>query len=231
MISLQHLLGALGAIVGMGLALAPLPTMIDIITSKSTGDYTPMPYTITLVQNLIWVAYGRVTPNKGDIVFANTLSATVEFAYCLVFWLFAATSKRRQLVYLYFGATAFLFLTVIVCRAADAGISTSISLGTIASILNALMYGSPLAVIGVVIRTRSIRYMPFLLSFMTLLCSIIWFAWSVVARDLFVFLPNVLGLALGVAQVGVWFYYRFYGEREIANERENDDDDDVELLQ
>ncbi|KAF4751428.1 sugar transporter, partial [Perkinsus olseni] len=229
----QHILGTLGAAVGMGLSLAPLPTMMDIINNKSIGDYTAMPYTVTLIQNLVWVLYGRVTPNREDIVIANALSAVVELSYCLIFWFYALTHKRRELAWLYATATGFLFLTVIVCKAADAGISASTSLGTIASALNALMYGSPLAVIGVVLRTRSIRYMPFLLSFMTLMCSIIWFAWSVVARDLFVLIPNILGLGLGLAQVVVWCYYRVYGDN-LAEENSDDDagaNDDVELIE
>eukprot|EP00453_Perkinsus_chesapeaki_P001277 CAMPEP_0185916890 /NCGR_PEP_ID=MMETSP0924C-20121207/3961_1 /TAXON_ID=321610 /ORGANISM="Perkinsus chesapeaki, Strain ATCC PRA-65" /LENGTH=95 /DNA_ID=CAMNT_0028642541 /DNA_START=103 /DNA_END=387 /DNA_ORIENTATION=+ len=80
-----------------------------------------------------------------------------------------------------------------------------------ASALNALMYGSPLAVLKVVIQTRSVRYMPFLLSFMTLMCAVIWFAWALVANDVFVLIPNILGLGLGIAQMVVWFYYRRFG--------------------
>ncbi|KAF4649587.1 sugar transporter [Perkinsus chesapeaki] len=232
--TLKSIFGFAGTVVGLGLSLAPIPTMIDIIKNKSIGDYSPFPYAVTLVQNLMWVLYGRITPNRDDIVIANSLSAIVELSYCIIFWFYAKTSvKRRHLAWLHGGSVAFILIVVSFAKAVESGISVNTSLGIMASALNALMYGSPLAVLKVVIQTRSVRYMPFLLSFMTLMCAVIWFAWALVANDVFVLIPNILGLGLGIAQMVVWFYYRRFGVPDNDDEiiTESMMEEDVELIE
>ncbi|KAK2993590.1 hypothetical protein RJ640_030897 [Escallonia rubra] len=59
-----------------------------------------------------------------------------------------------------------------------------------------------------VVRTRSVEFMPFTLSFFLTLSAIMWFAYGLFQRDWCVALPNVFGFFLGLVQMTLYGYYK-----------------------
>ncbi|VAH62801.1 unnamed protein product [Triticum turgidum subsp. durum] len=66
---------------------------------------------------------------------------------------------------------------------------------------------SSLLLQGVVIRTECVEFMPFYLSLSTLLMSASFAVYGVLLRDLFIYLPNGLGVVLGATQLALYAYY------------------------
>ncbi|KAJ6376044.1 hypothetical protein OIU77_000920 [Salix suchowensis] len=56
------------------------------------------------------------------------------------------------------------------------------------------MYGSPLVAVKKVIKTKSVEFMPFYLSFFSFLASSIWMAYGLLSHDLFLASPNLVGV-------------------------------------
>ncbi|CAN6982422.1 unnamed protein product [Brassica oleracea var. botrytis] len=82
------------------------------------------------------------------------------------------------------------------------------SMGFICAALNIIMYGSPLSAIKTVVKTRSVKYMPFWLSFFLFLNGAIWAVYALLLHDVFLLVPNGMGFFLGTVQLLIYTFYR-----------------------
>nr|AYV91990.1 SWEET6 [Saccharum spontaneum] len=60
---------------------------------------------------------------------------------------------------------------------------------------------------GKVIKTKSVEYMPFLLSLVSFLNGCCWTAYALIRFDLYVTIPNALGAFFGLIQLILYFWY------------------------
>uniref|UniRef100_A0A6N2KFX7 Bidirectional sugar transporter SWEET n=1 Tax=Salix viminalis TaxID=40686 RepID=A0A6N2KFX7_SALVM len=65
-----------------------------------------------------------------------------------------------------------------------------------------------------VIKTKSVEFMPFYLSFFSFLASSIWMAYGLLSHDLFLASPNLVGSPLGIVQLVLYCKYRKTGIME-----------------
>lgn len=185
-----EIFGWVGCAAAWLLFLAPLPTMGKIRRAGTTGDFSAVPYVISYLQCGLWAVYALpwVTPCKLQPLVTNVFGCLLELSYVLFFIAYSPTARRRMRMIL-----AFLAATVtLVALAAFALVlgpnlplkpwpdpdatKTTTVLGLICTVLNICMYASPLAVVRTVIRLRSVRPMPLLLTLGCMLCSGCWFA-------------------------------------------------------
>lgn len=79
------------------------------------------------------------------------------------------------------------------------------SVGLVASIA---MYSSPLVAVKLVVKTKSVEFMPFYLSFFSFLASSLWMAYGLLGQEFFIAAPNFLGAPMGLLQLGLYCIYR-----------------------
>ncbi|PKA49291.1 Bidirectional sugar transporter SWEET6b [Apostasia shenzhenica] len=91
------------------------------------------------------------------------------------------------------------------------------------------MYASPLSVMKLVILTRSVKYMPFWLSFVGFLNGVCWTSYAIIEFDLFITIPNVLGAVFGFVQLVLYACYCRRSPVEDRAEDENQRRKEVEL--
>ncbi|KAK4483298.1 hypothetical protein RD792_010483 [Penstemon davidsonii] len=185
------------------------PTFWRIVKKRSIEEFSSIPYIILLLNASFWTYYGIIIPNGLLLITINGFGATVQAIYIFIFLLFAPPNLKVRT-----GALAgilnvgLLVGTILVTRLAlerDAQIKT---IGIFCVSITIISFASPLAAMRTVVKTRSVEYMPFFLSFFYFLVALMWAIYAVLVRDIFIGIPNGTGLALGVCQLVIYAVYR-----------------------
>nr|QUJ17882.1 SWEET2a [Hemerocallis fulva] len=201
--------GIAGNLFAFVLFVSPLPTFRRIIRNRSTEQFSGLPYVYSLLNCLICFWYGLPFVSQGVILMCtvNSVGAAFQLVYITVYILFADSSgkvKISGLLIAVFGAFALVMYSTL--QYFDHGMrKLVVGYLSIATLIS--MFASPLSVINLVIRTKSVEFMPFYLSLATFLMSISFFAYGMLLQDFFVYLPNGIGSILGAIQLLLYAYY------------------------
>uniref|UniRef100_A0A804UH47 Bidirectional sugar transporter SWEET n=1 Tax=Zea mays TaxID=4577 RepID=A0A804UH47_MAIZE len=185
-------------------------TFWRICKARDVEEFKPDPYLATLLNCMLWVFYGIpvVHPNSILVVTINGVGLVIEAIYLTIFFLYSDGPKRRKA----FGilAVEILFMVAVVLGVilgAHTHEKRSMIVGILCVIFGSMMYASPLTIMSRVIKTKSVEYMPFLLSLVSFLNGCCWTAYALIRFDLYVTIPNALGAFFGLIQLILYFCY------------------------
>ncbi|XP_030522816.1 bidirectional sugar transporter SWEET1-like isoform X2 [Rhodamnia argentea] len=207
---LHFLFGVFGNATALFLFLSPTITFKRIIKSKSTEEFSGIPYVMTLLNCLLSAWYGLpfVSPNNLLVSTINGTGAAIESVYVVIFLIFAPRKEKAKIL----GLLAFVlgaFATIaFVSLFALHDHARKLFCGIAATVFSIIMYASPLSIMRQVIKTKSVEYMPFFLSLFVFLCGTSWFIYGLLGRDPFVAVPNGFGCGLGAVQLILYAIYR-----------------------
>ncbi|KAL5982661.1 hypothetical protein ACLOJK_016736 [Asimina triloba] len=165
-----------------------LITFRRIIKSKSTEDFSGVPYVSTLLNNLLSAWYGLpfVSPHNLLVSTINGTGAVIESVYVIIFLIYAPKKGKVKIMGLLALALTVFAAVVLVSLIPLHGQKRKIFCGFAATIFSICMYASPLSIMRLVIRTKSVEFMPFFLSLFVFLCGTSWFIYGLLGRDPFV---------------------------------------------
>ncbi|KAL2894104.1 Bidirectional sugar transporter SWEET1 [Bienertia sinuspersici] len=243
MMNVAHFIfGVFGNATALFLFLAPVVTFKRIIKNKSTEQFSGIPYVMTLLNNLLsaWFPssilffcllvkrYGLpfVSPNNILVTTINGTGAVIESVYVLTFLILAPKKEKLKIGGLLAIILSIFATVALVSVLALHGSHRKIFCGVAASVFSIIMYGSPLSIMRLVIKTKSVEYMPFLLSLFCFLCGTSWFIFGLIGHDPFVAVPNGFGTALGAMQL---ILYCIYYDKKPTEENKTPADHAIEL--
>ncbi|OAY42339.1 bidirectional sugar transporter SWEET16 [Manihot esculenta] len=208
MASISFIIGVIGNIISFFVFTSPIKTFWEVVKKKSTGDYEVFPYITTCLGTSLWTFYGLLKPGGLLVVTVNGAGAFFQFIYVTIFLIYAPKDKKVRAAKLV-GLLNFGFLgaVIAVTLLAMHGKLRLTFVGLICVGMTTIVYGSPLSVMKTVIKTRSVEYMPFLLSFSLFLNASIWLIYAAVVRDYYMTIPSVLGVVLGIVQFILYAIY------------------------
>ncbi|OMO98104.1 SWEET sugar transporter [Corchorus capsularis] len=208
MTTLSFFVGVVGNIISVLLFLSPAGTFWRIVKNRSTEEFESLPYICTLLNSALWTYYGVIKPGSILVATVNGFGVMVEMIYVTLFLIFAPPTIRAK-TGMIFGLldVGFLGAAVLVTQLVVQGEMRINVLGFLCAGLNIVMYGSPLAAMKTVVTTKSVEYMPFLLSFFVFLNGAIWTFYAVLVQDYFLMVPNGIGFLLGIAQLLLYAIY------------------------
>ncbi|KAJ1411107.1 SWEET sugar transporter [Sesbania bispinosa] len=206
----HFLFGIFGNASGLFLFLAPTITFRRIVSKKSTEEFSGIPYVMCLLNCLLSAWYGLpfVSPHNILVTIINGAGAVIEVVYVFIFIFFSPKKEKAKILGLFTFVTTVFSAVVFVSLFALHGNSRKIFCGFAAAIFSIIMYGSPLSIMRLVIKTKSVEFMPFFLSLFVFLCGTSWFIFGLLGHDPFVAVPNGVGSALGTMQLILYFIYR-----------------------
>ncbi|XP_074316525.1 bidirectional sugar transporter N3-like [Silene latifolia] len=215
MITIHHpwvfAFGILGNVISFMVFLAPLPTFIRIYKKKSTEGFQSFPYVVAIFSAMLWIYYALLKGNSLLLITVNVAGVIIETMYIVVFITYATrAAKISTLKLLLFGNFGGFSSIVLLCHYLAKGEAQVQVFGWICVAFSVSVFAAPLSVMRLVIRTKSVEYMPFNLSLCLTLTATIWFMYGFVQKDLYITLPNVFGFVFGVAQMILYGFYRKY---------------------
>ncbi|KAJ1263003.1 hypothetical protein BS78_09G150900 [Paspalum vaginatum] len=231
----KFIFGISGNVIALFLFLSPVPTFWRIIRRRSTEDFSGVPYNMTLLNCLLSAWYGLpfVSPNNILVSTINGAGSAIEIVYVVIFLVFASTRRTRLRMLDLASAVAVVFAAVaLVSTLVLHGQGRKLMCGLAATVCSICMYASPLSIMRLVVKTKSVEYMPFLLSLAVFLCGTSWFVYGLLGRDPFVAIPNGCGSFLGAVQLVLYAIYRNSGGGKKAaagGKQQPPGGDDVEM--
>ncbi|KZV33833.1 hypothetical protein F511_29076 [Dorcoceras hygrometricum] len=201
--------GPEGNVISILMFLSPIKTFKKVVKKKSTENYKGVPYITTLLSTSLWSYYGLLKVGGLLIVTVNGAGAALHVVYVTLFLIYAPNDIKRK--YMKLVATiniGFLGAVLLVTQVALHGGIRITVVGVLCAGLTIGMYAAPLAAMKMVIQTRSVKFMPFSLSFFQFLNGGVWSAYAVLVKDFYIGVPNGIGFLLGSSQLILYVVYR-----------------------
>lgn len=207
--SLAVVFGILGNIISVLVFLAPVPTFCRIYKKKSTESFQSLPYQVALFSCMLWLYYALIKKGAFLLITINSFGCVVETIYISMFWAYASKNSRMSAMKLFISMNLglFSFILILTHFLLKSSIRVQV-LGWICVAISVSVFAAPLNIMARVVRTKSVEFMPFTLSFFLTLSAVMWFAYGLFIKDLCVALPNVLGFILGMLQMLLYAIYR-----------------------
>lgn len=210
--------GLLGNVVSFMVFLSPLPTFYKVYKKKSTEGFQSVPYVVGLFSAMLWIYYALLKANAMLLITINSVGCVIQTFY-ICFFLFYAPRKARieSLKLIVLMIVVGFGLIVVLTQFLANGANRVAIVGWICLVFALCVFVAPLGVLRQVIKTKSVEYMPILLSVALTVNAITWFFYGLLLRDFNIAIPNVLGFTFGVLQIILYFVFK--NKKPISDEK------------
>eukprot|EP00927_Polykrikos_kofoidii_P082565 TRINITY_DN8233_c0_g2_i1.p1 TRINITY_DN8233_c0_g2~~TRINITY_DN8233_c0_g2_i1.p1 ORF type:complete len:246 (-),score=25.80 TRINITY_DN8233_c0_g2_i1:91-828(-) len=220
----SDVVGSIATVATLVYFVSPAFTIIKIVKDKSVGSFSAFPFVSGVGNTVMWVYYSaakmhdtgeKLMPN----LVVNAIGATCMTVYLIFFAAFAKERKQRVLVevsMLVVGVVGLILIFEMVIPKLscddffwgkkETPLKERVC-GFVLVVLNVSMYASPLATMGTVIRTKSAEFLPWNMSVVGIVVCFLWATQGFMINDINVWLPNVAGLFLSLAQLVLFLVY------------------------
>lgn len=176
-------------------------TCRDIVLKSSTENVPYLPFLVSAFCCFMWTTYG-IAKKDSTIVFINAIGVTLQCIYLICHFIYSKTEPVfKHTVYIVLLTCSILAYFNLYITDEQESIK---KMGLACCVITVLMFASPLASVAKIYQTQSTETLSFPLSLMTVVNSSLWCAYGYVVRDIFVVVPNALGLLLGFIQVSLF---------------------------
>ncbi|XP_028764593.1 bidirectional sugar transporter N3-like [Neltuma alba] len=202
--------GLLGNMASFLCFLAPVPTFYRVYKKKTTEGFQSLPYIAALFSAMLWLFYAYVKTGETLLITINAFGCVIETIYLAIYITYCPKKARMSTLRLillmnFAGFCVIVLLTHLLAKGPAARVKL---LGWICVVFATSVFAAPLSIIRVVIRTKSVEFLPFPLSLLLTISAVMWLMYGLALKDIYVTLPNVVGLSFGIVQMVLYAMYR-----------------------
>ncbi|PIC23042.1 hypothetical protein B9Z55_016878 [Caenorhabditis nigoni] len=184
----------------VGLLFCGLPICLQIRKQGHVGDISGFPFITGILVSAFYLRYGLLKDDR-VFIFMNSIAIVFMFSYAM-FFLYYSKSKKNYLIQL-----SIVFL-IVMSMEIWMQIKPDLQLlGIMATVLNLVNFGAPLAGLRVVLRDREVSTLPFALCSVQFLVLFMWCIYGVLCQDIFIVLPAASGMTLGAIQLSLFLVF------------------------
>ncbi|VVA21990.1 PREDICTED: bidirectional sugar transporter [Prunus dulcis] len=207
--AIRIIVGIIGNVISFFLFTSPFTTFLKIIKQKSVGEFKADPYVATLLNCAMWSFYGMpfVHPDSVLVVTINGCGFVIKLICIAIFLTYSSNAKRRILIALLVEVIFFAVVVFVTLHFLHTTKGRSMIIGILCIVFNIIMYASPLTIMKMVIKTKSVKYMPFTLSLANFCNGIVWLIYALIKFDPYILVPNGLGSISGLVQLILYATY------------------------
>ena len=175
---MKDTLGWAAVIAVLGLFVSPVKDIFGaggVLNSKSTRNLaTGFPYFASFYNCVLWCLYAWADlPRLLQPLVINLIGASLHLSFFSVYWKFSKADSANCRNAFLGGAAVVAVASVLAFMSGSAQ-----PYGNAAMVLNVIMYYSPLAALGTVLKERSVAKMPFAPLLMTFVGSSLWLSFG-----------------------------------------------------
>ena len=194
--------------VGNALALyfyiAPIVPFVKVIKGQMTWKQSPGVLLLCSFLNcILWSDYGLIT-NQFLLYLANGLGGTITLIYITIFLIHVA--DRKVLLSLFYNF--FLICCIVEIYFVFYYLVPFKVTGIIANVFNVLMYAAPGEKIYQICKGASYQLIPIWSTIGGTACSTSWMCYGIYQKDIYVVIPNALGVLASIVQIVIFIIYR-----------------------
>lgn len=194
------LLKMAGPMLFLFLQVSSVRTAYEVRLAKSVGQLSTLPNITLCVNCVVWSLYGYLRADP--TIFLPNVCGMLTSTFCM-FEFHRYSSKKPYRSYV-LGSIIGGICIYLATKGDDK------TVGLLGCTLSVLFSASPLAVVRTVIKEQSTASLPFYTSLVIFSNNVSWLLYGLlVAKDVLIWGPNVLGLGLASLQMILFFVYGF----------------------
>ena len=196
--------GWVGTALALYFYIAPIVPFVKVIKGQMTWKQSPGVLLLCSFLNcILWSDYGLIT-NQFLLYLANGLGGTITLIYITIFLIHVA--DRKVLLSLFYNF--FLICCIVEIYFVFYYLVPSKVTGIIANIFNVLMYAAPGEKIYQICKGASYQLIPIWSTIGGTACSTSWMCYGIYQKDIYVVIPNALGVLASIVQIVIFVIYR-----------------------
>ncbi|KAL4166194.1 hypothetical protein KRP22_013459 [Phytophthora ramorum] len=187
--------------------------------TRNTGDMSVLPCVLIFMNSYASLYYAYATDDYMPLFATSMLGVVVGILLTYSFYRWAADQREvvRTFLISFVVCVVITLYDFLALRGATGQSHSSVetALGFIMVACTTGMYASPMATIVHVVRTKTATSMPFTMGVVNVLNSFCWGVYGALIHNMFLLIPNIIGVTLSLTQMLVTYIYRSRASLEI----------------